>query len=141
MLLVAVLTVEHAKLDEYRQYERAAAQIMARYGGQIERVLVMSGVEGAPTAAAPPPPPKEKRGGIMGALEKVASEIDRGVEKVLHPSDPPPGTFRELHILSFPDEATYDAYRFDGELAQLAGTRARCVMKTEIWRAEDGPRY
>ena len=142
MLLVAILTVEHAKLDEYREYERQAAQVMARHGGAIERVLVMPGPEGVAAPAAPPAPaPPPKRGGIMGALEGVARDIDRRVEKVLHPNDPPPGAIRELHILSFPTESAYDAYRFDAELAKLAPVRERCVTKTEIWRADEGPRY
>ena len=141
MLLVAILTIDAAKLDHYRAYERRAAQIMARYGGRIERVLVMTGPEGAVARAIPPPSPPPKRGGILGAIEEVAHEIDREVENVLHPNDPPAGGLRELHVVSFPDDAAYEAYRFDSELAQLATERERYVRKTEIWRADEGPTY
>lgn len=41
MLLVAILTVARAQLDAFRAYEHAAAKIMARHGGAIERALVV----------------------------------------------------------------------------------------------------
>jgi uncharacterized protein (DUF1330 family) len=41
VLLVAVLTVRRARLDDFRRYEHAAAAIMARHGGAIERALVL----------------------------------------------------------------------------------------------------
>jgi uncharacterized protein (DUF1330 family) len=47
MLLVAVLTVRRARLDDFRRFEGQAAQIMARYGGRIERAVVLD---------EPPPP-------------------------------------------------------------------------------------
>lgn len=135
MLLVALITVEPGKLEEFRKYEHAAAQIMARYNGVIERAIALPGAVTLPKASVPKP----KRGGIMGALEDVAGEIDRGVEKLLHPSDKP--GYRELHILRFPDEAAFDAYRADSELVALASERAKFIVATEIWRAEEGPRY
>ncbi|MGE0396082.1 MAG: hypothetical protein AB7T06_05075 [Kofleriaceae bacterium] len=134
MLLVALISVEAGKLDEFHKYEHAAAQIMARYNGVIERAIALPGVVTLPKATAPAP----KRGGIMGAIEGVASEIDRSVEKLLHPDEQ---GYRELHILRFPDEAAYDAYRADPEIIALAPERAKCVSKTELWRAAEGPRY
>ncbi len=134
MLLVAVITVEAGKLDEFRKYEHAVAQIMARYNGVIERAIGLPGAVTLPKASTP----KQKRGGIMGAIEDVASEIDRGIEKVLSKDGP---GYRELHILRFPDEAAYDAYSADTELAALATERAKVITSTEIWRAEEGPRY
>lgn len=41
MLLVAILTVPRAQLDAFRAYEHAAAKIMARHRGAIERALVV----------------------------------------------------------------------------------------------------
>lgn len=41
MLLVAILTVPRAQLDAFRAYEHAAAKIMARHHGAIERALVV----------------------------------------------------------------------------------------------------
>ena len=71
-------------------------------------------------------------------IEEVGSEIDRGVEELLHASGP---GYRELHIVRFPDEAAYDAYRADPELVALASERAKCISATDIWRAEEGPYY
>jgi uncharacterized protein (DUF1330 family) len=39
--LVALLTIR--SLDEFRRFEHAAAAIMARHGGAIERALVLEG--------------------------------------------------------------------------------------------------
>lgn len=135
MLLVAVITIEPGKLEEFRKYEQAAATIMARYNGVIERAIGLPGPVTLPKASTPAP----KRGGIMGAIDEVATQIDRGIEKVLHPNDNP--GYRELHILRFPDEAAFDAYSADTELVALASERAKYVVSTEIWRAEEGPRY
>ncbi|MDX2088536.1 MAG: hypothetical protein SFX73_11840 [Kofleriaceae bacterium] len=41
MLLVAIMTVPRAQLDAFRAYEHAAAKIMARHRGAIERALVL----------------------------------------------------------------------------------------------------
>jgi len=40
-LFVAILTVPRAELAAFRAYEHAAAQIMARHHGAIERALVL----------------------------------------------------------------------------------------------------
>jgi uncharacterized protein (DUF1330 family) len=39
VLIVAVLTVRRARAEEFRRFETAAAQIMARHGGAIERTV------------------------------------------------------------------------------------------------------
>lgn len=130
-----MITVVPGKLDEFRKYEHAAAAIMARYNAVIERAIGLPGVIDLPKATVPKP----KRGGIIGVIEEVGSEIDGAVEELLH-STKGPG-YRELHILRFPDEAAYDAYRVDPELVALATQRAQCIAATEIWRAEEGPRY
>jgi hypothetical protein len=135
VLLVALITIAPGKLDEFRKYEHAAANIMARYNGVIERAIGLPGVVELPRAHVPKP----KRGGIMGVLEEVGSEIDKAADELLH-STKGPG-YRELHILRFPDEAAYDAYRVDAELVALSPQRAACVAAAEIWRAEEGPRY
>jgi len=41
MLIVAVFTVRCACADEFRQFETAAARLMARHGGRIERTVVL----------------------------------------------------------------------------------------------------
>jgi hypothetical protein len=41
MTLVAILSVRPERLDEFRAFERAAAAVMARHGGAIERTVVI----------------------------------------------------------------------------------------------------
>jgi hypothetical protein len=46
-------------------------------------------------------------------------------------------TFREIHIVSFPDGAALDAYRRDPELRNLAAMRERAVESTIVVRGRD----
>lgn len=46
-------------------------------------------------------------------------------------------TFREIHIVTFPDAAAFEAYRRDPELTGLAAMRHRAVVSTEIVRGRD----
>lgn len=98
MLIVALLTVRRDRADDFRRYETAAARIMARHGGAIERTVV---------------------------------------EATPHDAE----TFRELHLVRFPDEAALRAYRADPELTALADLRAAAIASTETWPATDGPAY
>jgi antibiotic biosynthesis monooxygenase (ABM) superfamily enzyme len=41
--LVAILTVRPGAVDAFRAFERRAAAIMSRYGGAIERTVVVPG--------------------------------------------------------------------------------------------------
>jgi hypothetical protein len=50
IVIVATLTVRAAALDEFREFERHAARVMARHGGAIERT-VFATVDGAPELA------------------------------------------------------------------------------------------
>jgi uncharacterized protein (DUF1330 family) len=96
VLIVAILTVRRARADEFRRFETAAAKLMARHGGAIERAVVLD--------------------------------------------DPPESeTFRELHLVRFPDAAAFAAYRADPALAALAVLREAAVVSTEIWTGTDGP--
>jgi uncharacterized protein (DUF1330 family) len=46
---------------------------------------------------------------------------------------------REVHVVRFPDEAAWAAYRADPELAALAPLRARGVIATEALVGADAP--
>ena len=50
-------------------------------------------------------------------------------------------TLREVHLVRFPDEAAFAAYRDDPELASALPLRDRSVVATEVLRGEDGPDY
>lgn len=55
--------------------------------------------------------------------------------------DSPSDTMRELHIVRFPSRASFEAYRADSRLGELAELRARSLLATEIAVAVDGPAY
>jgi len=45
--LVVILTVRCGAVEEFRAFERGAARVMARYGGAIERAVVVPPEEGS----------------------------------------------------------------------------------------------
>jgi uncharacterized protein (DUF1330 family) len=47
MKLVAILTVRRQALEQFRAFERHAAEVMRRHGGRIERTVVAA-VDGRP---------------------------------------------------------------------------------------------
>ena len=100
LVVVAVLTVRRARAEDFERFETAAAKVMARHGGAIERTVAIDASPGDDAE-----------------------------------------TFRELHLVRFPDEAALRAYRADPELAALAPLRAAAIAATETWPATDGPAY
>jgi uncharacterized protein (DUF1330 family) len=90
LLLLARLFVHPGREAEFRQFESAAARIMARYGGRIEKVI-------RPLSSSPQ-------------------------ESLPH----------EIHLISFPGQEAFDAYRADAELAGLAELRQRAILRTEL---------
>jgi len=49
--------------------------------------------------------------------------------------------FKEIHVVTFPSEKAFAAYRGDERLRELARLRAQAVVHTELLIGEDGPRY
>ena len=49
--------------------------------------------------------------------------------------------FAEVHVVTFPGEAAFAAYRADPRLSALAHLRDGAVVGTEILVGEDGPSY
>ena len=98
LTLVVTLTIRGEAVETFREFERKAARIMVKYGGMIERTVVI--------------PPKT------------------------------PGEFlKEIHIVTFPDDAAFQAYRQDEETLTIAPLREASVIKTEIWIGKRGPDY
>jgi uncharacterized protein (DUF1330 family) len=48
---------------------------------------------------------------------------------------------REIHIVTFPDDEAFEAYRSDPQLRDLVALRDACVVATEILVGEEGPSY
>ena len=49
--------------------------------------------------------------------------------------------FKEIHVVTFPTEEAFAAYRNDERLRELARLRAEAVVHTELLVGEDGPSY
>ena len=47
----------------------------------------------------------------------------------------------EVHLVTFPDEDSYDRYRESPEIKALASLRAVAVRKTVVWRGTDLPAF
>jgi hypothetical protein len=55
--------------------------------------------------------------------------------------DTPAEVFKEIHIVTFPSEQAYRAYRTDARRGDLTHLREASVVATEVLLGEDGPRY
>ena len=72
----------------------------------------------------------------------ILSRWDGKIERVIRLDEEAPGrTFREVHIVSFPDGDAFDAYRRDPELAALKSLRDGAIVSTEIVRGRDLATY
>jgi uncharacterized protein (DUF1330 family) len=67
-------------------------------------------------------------------MKAYGGQIERVIEVE---SDSGASTFREIHIVTFPDAAALDAYQRDPQLASLAAIRARAVESTVLVRGRD----
>jgi uncharacterized protein (DUF1330 family) len=47
----------------------------------------------------------------------------------------------EIHVVSFPDQEKFAAYRADGEVASLAADREAVILKTVVVSGTVGPAY
>jgi len=52
-----------------------------------------------------------------------------------------PDVVIEIHVLSFPSDEAFSAYRRDGRLGQLEHLRKQSVVRTELYVGEEGPAY
>jgi antibiotic biosynthesis monooxygenase (ABM) superfamily enzyme len=65
-----------------------------------------------------------------------------GIERAIEiPSEREGDPYREVHIVSFPDESAYQAYSVDPDMAAWRALRDECVIRTEIMKGEEGPDY
>ena len=73
-----------------------------------------------------------------GVMKNYGGRIERTV--VLLP-DGSPDVIKEVHIVTFPTEEAFAAYRQDEELARAADLRNQSVVHTELLVGVDGPTY
>jgi uncharacterized protein (DUF1330 family) len=63
------------------------------------------------------------------------------IERVIEVIPESPDTFREIHIVRFPDRTAFEAYRLDPRLPALASLRSSSIVSTQIVQGRDGPSY
>jgi uncharacterized protein (DUF1330 family) len=71
-------------------------------------------------------------------MAKHGGKIERTVAVV---PDPSAEVIKEIHVVTFPSEAAFSAYRNDEQLAEVAHLRDQSVVHTELFAGEDGPNY
>ncbi len=71
-------------------------------------------------------------------MSDYGGRIERTV--VVQPENTPDVVI-EIHMLTFPDQKAFAAYRRDGRLTQLDHLRRQAVVRSEVYAGEDGPDY
>jgi uncharacterized protein (DUF1330 family) len=57
------------------------------------------------------------------------------------PASAGPAPPDEVHIVSFPDAASFARYRADPEIRALADLRAAAIRDTVVWQGSEGPAF
>ena len=98
VILVASLYIHPGREAEFEEFETAAADIMRRYGGAIDRRI--------------------------GIGPGDASNLPY-----------------EVHVVSFPDDRSFQEYRADVDLQALADLRSRAIRETVVWFGTELPGF
>ena len=77
---------------------------------------------------------------VSSIMARYGGIIERAIRTSAAPDDRPDEPF-EVHVLRFPSQELYDAYRDDAERLSLSGERARIVTNTDILVGTPGPTY
>lgn len=71
---------------------------------------------------------------------RIMKEHGGRIERVIVAADTA-DTIKEIHVVTFPDDAAFKAYRQDPKLAEFAPLRDASVVGTDIHIGADGPPY
>ena len=71
-------------------------------------------------------------------MKKHGGRFERTVVVVPEGS---PELMKEIHVVTFPNEQAFAAYRKDERLTKFAHLRDESVVDTELFVGEDGPSY
>jgi len=76
------------------------------------------------------------------AAAQVMAKHDGRIDQVVRRAagDAGDGPF-EVHVVSFPDWNSFDAYRADPAFKALLAQRERLISRTEIWRGDERAIY
>lgn len=121
LTLVVSLRVNRAYQAEFEQFETAAARIMRKHGGAIERRIGF-GAESTPQPQSAPL-----------AVERASTSLEAPRDPGPELKQAQPAMPDEIHIVTFPDLASFDRYRADPDLKTLADLRSRAILATTVW--------
>ena len=119
LTVVVWLRINRANQAEFEQFETKAAQIMRTHGGTIERRIGFRAGSAPPASTSP-----------AGASGR-SLELERA--QIALPD--------EIHIVTFPDPASFDRYRADPDLKALVDLRSRVIFATTVWPGFDLPPF
>ena len=77
-------------------------------------------------------------------MRRHGGRIERRIELSGDAAPPPaagPIPPDEVHIVTFPDAASFARYRADPELLALAELRAAGIRETVVWQGSEGPAF
>lgn len=72
------------------------------------------------------------------AMRRYGGSIERAITM---PEDPATGTFTEVHIVTFPDEQAFAAYRADEEMMAMTEVRERSIVATQVMIGRETMKY
>ena len=75
-----------------------------------------------------------RHGGRIERRIKLSGDAERACERRSGPPD-------EVHVVSFPDAASFARYRADPEIRALADLRAAAIRDTVVWQGSEGPAF
>lgn len=75
------------------------------------------------------------------AAAVMASHGGRIERTVVITADAGADVIKEIHLVTFPDAAAFQAYRADERLGKMAALREESVVHTEVLAGEEGPDY
>jgi antibiotic biosynthesis monooxygenase (ABM) superfamily enzyme len=80
------------------------------------------------------------------SFETQAAEIMSGVggrieRRIACSTKDDPSAPDEVHLVTFPDEDSYNRYRASPEIQALASVRAIAIRKTVVWRGTELPDF
>ncbi|HET8696048.1 MAG TPA: hypothetical protein VFO94_01105 [Gammaproteobacteria bacterium] len=74
-------------------------------------------------------------------VAKIQARHGGRIERAIRTGDASASAPFEVHVVSFPDDASLAAYRADPEIRALAELRASLIARTEIVEGVDVPVY
>jgi uncharacterized protein (DUF1330 family) len=67
-------------------------------------------------------------------MQRYGGRIER---RIGFPASADPNQPHEVHLVTFPDEQSFERYRIDTDLQALAELRARAIRQTTVWIGSD----